>query len=103
MTIFNGTQFNAGVIAGNIQQRLIALRAAFDGIADMYGWTSTVAVADLVAAGFTAADANMLLSAANDAYAEYLIRVTGLPPSTYPQPSAAYVYSASQRQVIGPQ
>ena len=28
---------------------------------------------------------------------------TGLPPASYPQPPSAYVYGASQRQVIGPQ
>ena len=48
------------------------------------------------------ADAQSVLSALADANALRQIYETGLPPATYPQPPQAYVYAASQRQVIGP-
>lgn len=86
-----------------VTQRLYALQQALDAVQDLHGWSSGVSESDLVAAGFTAADATAILSAVNDANALAQIYATGLPPSTYPQPAGAYVYAASQRQVIGPQ
>jgi len=103
VTIFNQGQLSAGIIAGNAQQRLVALRSALESVADLYAWSAGVAPADLEGAGFNAADAATLQSAIADANALAQIYATGLPPSTYPQPSSAYVYAASQRQVIGPQ
>jgi hypothetical protein len=90
-------------ILNNVQSKLVQLRAALEAVNDLYGWASGVSSADLVGIGFSQADANALLSAIADARAEYLIRTTGLPPGTYPQPASAYVYGASQNQVIGPQ
>lgn len=84
-------------------QKLIALRAALDDVADLYKWASGLAVADLTTLGMSTPGANALLSAIADAHALSLIYTTGLPPSTYPQPASAYVYAASQATVIGPQ
>lgn len=103
MAIFNLAQLNAGVIAGNVQQRLVALRSALMNAQELFGWSSSVTQADLVSAGFSSADASTLLSAIADANALASIYATGVPPATYPQPASAYVYAASQRQVIGPQ
>jgi hypothetical protein len=103
VTIFNASQFNSGVIAGNVQARLIALREALHAVADLYGWSSGVSAADLEAIGFSAADAGTLLSAISDANALAQIYATGQPPASYPQAAQAYVYAASQRQVTGPQ
>jgi hypothetical protein len=89
-------------VAALITQRLTALRNAVDSINDLYGWTSGIALADLEGLGLSAAWAGNLLSAAADAHALALIYSTGLPPGTYPQPSSAYVYAASQQQVMGP-
>lgn len=87
-----------------VQQRLLALRAALDGVNDLFGWTSGVSAADLVTLGFSQADAGQILSAVADAHAEYLVHTTGQAPSTYPQVTGTpYVYAASQRLVLGPQ
>lgn len=101
--MFNSGQLNTGVITGNVQQRLIALRNALQDVSALYDWSSGVAAADLVALGFSAADAATLQSAIADAHALALIYTTGQPPNTYPQAASAYVYASSQRQVIGPQ
>lgn len=90
-------------VASNTQARLIALREALQGVQELYAWSSGVAVAELQTLGFSATDAASLQSAIADANAVAQIYSTGLPPSTYPQPASAYVYAASQRQVIGPQ
>lgn len=102
MAIFNATPGYWGVIAGQATQALKAHRQALNTLNDLYQWASGVSAADLEAVGFTSADANTLLSAINDAHAEYLIHTTGQPPGTYPQAASAYVYGASQNQVIGP-
>ena len=86
-----------------ITQKLIALRDAMDAVRDLYVWTSGLANADLVAAGFASSDAGDILAACSDANALAQIYETGLPPGSYPQPSSAYVYGASQAVVIGPQ
>lgn len=87
----------------NIQTRLRNLRAALHDAEDLYSWSSGIAAADLVAIGFTAGDAATTLSAIADANAVVQIYKTGQPPGTYPQAASAFVYAASQRQVIGPQ
>jgi hypothetical protein len=80
------------------------LRKALTEAAELYSWTSGLSSAELVTAGFSGTGAaDMYLSAAADGHALYLIHTTGLPPGSYPQPSSAYVYAASQNQVIGPQ
>jgi hypothetical protein len=103
LAIFNAAQQVSGSVIINVQAKLVALRKAFDDIATLYAWSSGVSSADLQAIGFSAADAATILSAIADAHAEYLIRTTGQPPGTYPQAASAYVYAASQTQVIGPQ
>lgn len=102
MAIFNSANTSVAAIIQNTQMKLKALRAAYDEILELYAWSSGVSVADLTAIGFTSADAATLLSAIADAHAEYMIRTTGQPPGTYPQAASAYVYAASQTQVIGP-
>lgn len=79
--------------------RLVALRNALEDVADFYKWTSAQALADLQALGFSATDAQTLQTAfadANELYALY--NGGGLGAYTLP-----YNFSASQRQVIGPQ
>jgi len=89
-------------ILANVQTRLSQLRTALQECDASFSWSSGVAAADLVAVGFTTADANALLSAIADAHALNLIYTTGLPPGTYPQPASVYVYQASHAKVIGP-
>lgn len=102
MTI--STQLTPAEVNNLIQQRLIALRSAINGVSDLYGWTSGLAAADLAAAsGYSAGDAPTVLSAVADAHALAQIYSTGQPPGTYPQAASAYIYATSQRQVIGPQ
>jgi hypothetical protein len=97
------SQIQAGQIAGNATGKLIALRQALRDIDDLYAWSSSVAAADLVAAGVPAADAPMILSAIADAHALWVIYTTGQAPATYPQVTGPYPFGASQRAIIGPQ
>lgn len=90
------------VVTQRVQAKLGALRDALNDVADEYKWTSGVSANDLVAIGFSSADANAILSAVADAHAVALIYETGLPPATYPQPASAYPYEASQAAVLGP-
>ena len=103
MAVFNPGGSTAASIITVTRQKLLALRTALEGVADLYIWSSGLSAADLEAVGFSAGDAATLQSALADADAIAQIYQTGLPPSTYPQPSSAYVYGASQRQVIGAQ
>ena len=97
------TGLSQAQVQANIQQKLLNLRNALNDITDLYKWTSSLAVSDLEsAAGLSAADATVYLSAVADANAEAVLHATGAPPDTYPQPSSDYIYSASQSQVIGP-
>jgi hypothetical protein len=89
-------------VAAQVTQRLTTLRNALDGVGDLYGWTSGVALSDLEGLGLSAAWAGQLLSAVADAHALAQIYATGQPPGSYPQAASAYVYAASQQQVIGP-
>jgi hypothetical protein len=98
--------FTAGVtqayVTNNAQAKLAALRRALNDLHDFQLWLSAYATADLVALGFTSADAQDIFNAIADANALYQIFATGQPPGTYPQAASAYVYSASQRIVTGP-
>jgi hypothetical protein len=102
VAIFNVQAVQQGPLVQAVQSRLVTLRNALDAAVQLQGWASAVAVTDLEGIGFTAADAQALLSAIADANALAQIYLTGLPPSTYPQPASAYVYAASQRAIIGP-
>jgi hypothetical protein len=99
--VFDTGQSQAQILA-NVQTKLSNFRAALLECANLYSWSSGISSQDLVGIGFSAADADALLTAINDAHAEYLIHTTGVPPSTYPQPASGYVYMASQNAVIGP-
>lgn len=103
MPVFNPTANNSGVIAGNVQQKLQVLRNALESCNDLFRWSSALSSADLEAVGFSATDAQSLLTAVADANALYVLFNTGLPPSTYPQPPSAYIYATSQAVVTGPQ
>lgn len=85
----------------NIQAQLAALRTSLQNVADLHAWAAGVAASDLAAAwSIPLADANTYLSAIADANALNDIYKTGLPANSYPQPASAYVYGASQQQVI---
>lgn len=86
-----------------VTQKLSALRAALDDVADLYQWTSGLVDTDLTGIGFASADADDILSAVADANGLAQIGATGLPPGSYPQPASAYVYEASWARIIGPQ
>lgn len=103
MPIFNASNQSLNYIVGTIQGSLLNLRNSLEAVNDLYSWISGISASDLEAAPFNmdSADASALLSAVADAHALYLISTTGQPPSTYPQAASAYVYSASQTQIIG--
>ena len=78
------------------------LRSALEDVADYYGWLSGQTDDQLTGLGFSTSDISELRSGIADGNAFSVLYDTGLPPSTYPQPSESYVYGASQRIVIGP-
>ena len=88
-----------GQIIAYAQQQLAALRAALEGVADLYAWVSAQSLTTLEAAGLSASDAQAILTAAADA-TELAVLYNGGGLGTYTLP---YNFSASQRQVIGPQ
>jgi hypothetical protein len=92
-------------VLGNVQQGLMQLRAALAGIKNLHGYTSALSAADLEGIGFSPADANAILSAMADAYVFVELYEDGtIPPSYgYTIPQAPYIFSNSQRSVIGPQ
>lgn len=99
--------FNLGLtqaqLLGLVQQPLQQLKTALEAVSDLGAWSAAISAADLETTyGFSAADAAALQSAIADAAALARFYDTGLPPASYPQPSSAYIYGASQRQVIGP-
>jgi hypothetical protein len=97
MAIYGGiTQSN---VSTGAQARLMALRLALEAAADFYAWLSAYSSADLVAIGFTQADADALLTAFADAN-ELAVLYNGGDLGTYTLP---YNFSASQRKIIGPQ
>lgn len=104
MAVFNAENLSAAQLINTIAGKLERHRAALSDIAELHAWSATVSAADLSAAPISMdpGDANAVLSAISDAYAEFLIHTTGLPPGTYPQPPSAYVYADSQNRVIGP-
>jgi len=75
------------------------LRTAFEAVEDFYQWLSAYAPSDLVALGFSSADAQNIFNAFADAHEEYVLR-TGGGLGTYTLP---FNFMASQRVIIGPQ
>ena len=89
-------------VASSAIARLQALRRALDDVQDMNAWLAGQSQTDLSNIGFAGPDANTLKSAFADAGALWQLYNQGTVPGTYPQPASAYVYGASQRQVLGP-
>lgn len=86
-----------------VKRALINHRESLQTLGDLHDWSSGISLSDLTSApvNMSSTDAQAILTAINDAHAEYLIHTTGLPPNTYPQPASAYIYEASQNAVIG--
>jgi uncharacterized protein DUF4082 len=89
---------NQAYVNNNVQNKLLALRSALNGVNDLYLWLSAYAQSDLVALGFSAADAADIFNAVTDAHELYVL-FTGGGLGTYTLP---YNFSASQRIVTGP-
>lgn len=87
-------------VATGAQSRLMTLRRALEAVADFYTWISAYTAADLVALGFTEADAEALLSAFADANELASLYNGNALDSSYTLP---YNFSTSQRKIIGPQ
>lgn len=104
MAIVNATNLTAAQIMQQVISALRNHRQALEVINDLFAWSSGISAADLTAApiNMPASDANAILGAIADAHAEVLIHTTGQPPGSYPQAASAYIYAASQNQVIGP-
>ena len=100
--------FPAGIteqyIINNAQAKLSALRDAFVQCEQFYQWLITNQQTDLEAApvSMDTVSTSALFAAFADANALYQVYTTGMPPSTYPQPTSAYTYATSQRVIIGP-
>jgi hypothetical protein len=89
----------------NVQTVLMKLRDALWSVSDMHNWTAAQSAQDLINLGFTAADANMVLSAMADANVFSQMYDTGTMPASYgyTAPANPYIFGQSQRAVIGPQ
>ena len=96
MAIFGG--ITQAYVTNNAQAKLSALRRALEDAADMHQWLAAYADTDLVALGFTQADADQVLAAMADAN-ELHVLYNGGDLGSYTLP---YNFSASQRMVIGP-
>jgi hypothetical protein len=90
-------------VAANIVSRLASLRNALQEVQNLYAWSSGTTAADFETySGYSTEDGPSVQAAIADANALAEIYLTGLPPSTYPQPASAYVYETTQAAVIGP-
>ena len=96
MAIFGG--ITQAYVTNNAQAKLLALRRALEDVADFRQWLSAYSSSDLVALGFTQADADAVLSAFADAN-ELAVLYNGGGLGSYTLP---YNFSASQRIIIGP-
>jgi hypothetical protein len=103
MAIFGAGNISIGQLVQQATSLLKSHRDILAAITNLHDWVSAQSTTDLEGLGISAADLGALLAAIADAAAEAQIHNTGLPPSTYPQPASAYVYAASQRQIVGPQ
>ena len=88
-------------VQGNIQAQLANHQRALEALNDTYTWLSAYSASDLVALGYSSADATATLNAVADAHAEYLIHTTGQAPGSYPQVTGPYNYSTSQHVIVG--
>lgn len=93
-------QLNPNQTVLQIQNKLAALRAAFEDVEDVYLWLSAYALADLESAplNLAADDAQDLLNALADAHSLWMTAqgVTGFPTATLP-----YNFFASMRMITG--
>jgi hypothetical protein len=96
MAIFGG--ISQAYVTNNAQAKLLALRRALEDVTDFHSWLAAYSSADLVALGFTAADAGAILSAFADA-SELATLYNGGALGSYTLP---YNFSASQRVITGP-
>jgi hypothetical protein len=85
-------------ISANVQSELASLRRALEAVSSLYSWLTAYAVADLVAVGYSQADAQSIFNAVTDAN-ELNVLYNGGGLGTYTLP---YNFSASQRIIIGP-
>ncbi len=97
MAVFEN--ITSATIQDQAVNRLTALRRALADCSDLNAWLAGLAVADLQAIGFSAADAQTLKTALADAN-ELSVLYNGGGLGSYTLP---YNFSASMRQVIGPQ
>jgi hypothetical protein len=102
MPIFGPGNANASNISATAIAVATELRAAAVRAVQVHQWMAAISDTELLNAGFTQSDLDMCRSAVADMSAVADILDTGLPPSTYPQPSSAYVYANSMRLIIGP-
>lgn len=91
-------QLTQAQVTAQVQQVLRNVRAAMEQAQDLYAWTSGLAAADLEGVGYSPADAQDILNAAADANSLAVLYNGGTFGGTLP-----YNFSASQRQVLGPQ
>jgi hypothetical protein len=93
--VFNKDQQNAGVVAGNVQQVLLALRGAAHDAGNVCGWVVAQTAADLQAIGFLAGDVTQLQAICGD-IVTLLTAASGGPPA----PQKDYITEALP--LIGP-
>lgn len=97
MAAFTGDGKTAASITNAVQIQLGALRTALERCQDIYRWTSGLGLPDLEAIGFTASDAQDILSAVADANSLAVLYYGGTFGGSLP-----YNFSASQAAVLGP-
>jgi hypothetical protein len=90
-------------ILASVQGKLNNLANALEDINKLYRWASGLSAADLQAAplSFSNPDAVAILTAINDAHAEFVIHTTGQAPGSYPQVTNPYNFGASQSALLG--
>lgn len=93
--MFNQPARNSGVVAGNVEQALISLRNSAYGALRVLQWVTDQTHDDLVAIGFSAADATALQTLAADMVG-LLAMMSGGPPAEQKD------YLAEARPFIGP-
>lgn len=97
MAIFAG--ISQAFVTNNAQSALSQLREALQRCTEIRQWLAAYSSSDLVALGFSSADASAILSAFADADGLNQVYLTGTDSR---DPGAGYVYANSQRVIIGP-
>jgi len=99
--LFTTGQTKENVLA-TVISNLTALRSALARVQQENQWAAGVQVSDLVALGFTSADATVILGACADSDALAAYWNTGAPPAQYPQPASDYAFNTFAKQLLGP-